>query len=145
MQNVMGLQVTTYQTFGRWCFKHQMERESNFSIYLITTQTLLNHLMSKEGLGFRHLDNQTHYVCVQWEHLLIMLLLESTGLDSSLEKNLNAHVMCILSNQGDTFSTIAADSTAIGIWEGTLSATLSCFWKLTQMCLLFLAILTLLA
>jgi len=43
-----------------------------------------------------------------------MLLLESIGLDSSLGKNLNAHVVCIPSNQGDTFSMIVADSIAIG-------------------------------
>jgi len=40
--------------------------------------------------------------------------LESIGLDSSLEKNLNAHAVCISSNQGDTFSMIVADSMAIG-------------------------------
>jgi len=73
-----------------------------------------------------------------------MLLLENTDLDSSLMKILIIYVVCILSNQGDTFSTIVADSTAIGIWEGTLSATLSYFWNLTQMCLLFLTILSLL-
>ena len=44
-----------------------------------------------------------------------MLLLESTDLDSSLEKNLNAYAVCILSNQGDTFFTIVVDSMAIGI------------------------------
>jgi len=76
---------------------------------------LSKHLISKEGLGFRHLDNQTHYVCARQEQLLIMLLLESTGLDSSLEKNLNAHAVCIPSNQEDTFSMIVADSMAIGI------------------------------
>jgi len=56
-----------------------------------------------------------------------MLLLESIGLDSSLEKNLNAHAVYIPSNQGDIFSMIVADSIAIGIREETLSATLSCF------------------
>ena len=44
-----------------------------------------------------------------------MLLSESIGLDSSLEKNSSAYTVCILSNQGDTFSTIVADSIAIGI------------------------------
>ena len=73
-----------------------------------------------------------------------MLLLESIGLDSSLEKSSSAHVVCIPSNQGETFSTIVADSTAIGIQEGTHLAILSCSWKLTLMCLLFLTILTLL-
>ena len=52
-----------------------------------------------------------------------MLLLESTGLDSSLKKNLNAHTVCIPSNQEDTFSTIVADSTAIGTQEKTLSVS----------------------
>ena len=51
-----------------------------------------------------------------------MLLSESTGLDSSLGKNLNAYVVCILSNQEDTFSMIVVDLTAIGTQEGTLSA-----------------------
>ena len=74
-----------------------------------------------------------------------MLLLESTDLDSFLGKNLNAHMICIPLNQGDTFSTIVADSMAIGTWEETLLATLLCFWNLTQTYLLSLAILTLLA
>ena len=55
-----------------------------------------------------------------------MLLLESIGLDSSLEKNSSAYVVCIPSNQGDTFSMIVADSTAIGIQEETRLAILSC-------------------
>ena len=53
-----------YLTSGRWYFKHWMARESNFSTYLMTTQMILNYLTSKGGLSFRHLDNQTHYVCV---------------------------------------------------------------------------------
>ena len=73
---------------------------------------LSNHLMSKEGLGFRHLNNRTHYAHVQREQLLIILLLESTGLDSFLEKNLNAYAVCIPLNQGDTFFTIVVDSMA---------------------------------
>jgi len=44
-----------------------------------------------------------------------MLLLENIGLDFSLGKNLNAHVVCIPSNQGDIFSMIAEDLIAIGI------------------------------
>ena len=133
-----------YQTLGKWPFKHQMEKIDNFSTYLTITQTILNHHTSKEGPGFKHLVNWTHYMHKQWEQLLIMLLLESTGLNSSLGKNLNAHTVCILSNQEDIFSMIVADLTAIGTWEGTLSAILSCFWNLIQTCLLSLAILTLL-
>jgi len=54
-------------------------------------------------------------VHAQREQSQIILLLENTGLDFSLGKNLNAHVVCILSNQGDIFSMIVADLTAIGI------------------------------
>ena len=112
----------TFQTLGKWPFKHQMERVDNFSTYLTITQTISNYHTSKEGFGFRYLVNWTYYVCKQWEQLLIMLLSESTGLDSSLGKNLNAYVVCILSNQEDTFSMIVVDLTAIGTQEGTLSA-----------------------
>ena len=97
-----------------------MERVNNFLTYLMITQIISNHHTSKEGSGFRCLVNQTYYMRSWQEQLLIMLLLESTGLDSSLGKNLNAYVVCILSNQGDTFSTIVADSMAIGTWEETL-------------------------
>ena len=91
-----------------------MERVDNFLTYLTITQMILNYHTSKEGPGFRRLVNRTYYVCEQREQLLIMLLSESTGLDSFLENNLNAHVVCILSNQEDTFSMIVVDSTAIG-------------------------------
>ena len=73
-----------------------------------------------------------------------MLLLESISLDSFLEKNSSVYTVCILLNQEDTFSMIVADSMAIGIQEGTHLAILSCSWKLTQIHLLFLTILTLL-
>jgi len=56
-----------------------------------------------------------------------MLLLENTGLDFSLGKNLNAYAVYIPSNQEDIFSMIVADLTAIGIQEETLLATLLCF------------------
>ena len=56
-----------------------------------------------------------------------MLLLENTDLDSSLGKILIVHTVYTPSNQEDTFSTIVADSMAIGIREGTHLATLSCF------------------
>ena len=59
-----------------------------------------------------------------------MLLLENIGLDFSLEKNLNAHVVYILLNLEDIFSMITQDLIAIGIWEETLLATLLCFWRL---------------
>ena len=65
-----------------------------------------------------------------------MLLLENIGLDFSLEKNLNAHVVYILLNLEDIFSMIAQDLIAIGIWEETLLATLLCFWRLILMLLL---------
>jgi len=107
-----------------------MKREISSSTYLMTTHVLLNHFMLKEDLGFSHSDTWTCYVHAQREQSQIMLLLENTGLDFSLGKNLNAHVVCILSNQGDIFSMIVADLTAIGIWEETLLATLLCFWRL---------------
>jgi len=56
-----------------------------------------------------------------------MLLSKNTGLDFSLEKNLNAHVVCIPLNKGDIFSMIVADLMAIGIQEKILLATLLCF------------------
>ena len=65
-----------------------------------------------------------------------MLLLENIGLDFSLEKNLNAHVVYILLNLEDIFSMITQDLIAIGIWEETLLATLLCFWRLILMLLL---------
>ena len=137
-------EIRMFQTLGRWPFKHQREREDNFLNYLMIIQMILNHHTSKEGLSFKCLVNWTHYVHKQWDQLLIMLLLENTDLDSSLGKILIVHTVYTPSNQEDTFSTIVADLMAIGIWEVTLSATLSCFWNLTQMCLLFLTILSLL-
>jgi len=107
-------------------------------------QIILNYHTLKEGLSFKCLVNWTHYMCKQWDQLLIILLLENTDLDSSLGKILIIHAMYTPLNQEDTFFTIVADSIAIGIQKGTLSATLSCFWNLTQMCLLFLTILSLL-
>jgi len=44
-----------------------------------------------------------------------MLLSENIGLDFSLGKNLNAHVVCTPSNLENIFSMIAQDLIAIGI------------------------------
>ena len=70
-----------------------MERESNSLIYLMKTCVLSNLHMSKEDLGFSHLDTWTHYVRVHREQLQIMLLSENIGLDFFLGKNLNAYAV----------------------------------------------------
>ena len=51
--------------------------------------------------------------------LQIMLLLVNTDLDSSLRRNLNVHVVYILSNQDAIFYMNVVDLMATGIWEET--------------------------
>jgi len=92
-----------------------MERETNFSTYLMTTIASLNHPMSREVLGYSCLDTQTRYVHAHREQSQIMLLSENIGLDFSLGKNLNAYVVYIPSNLEDIFSMIVQDLMAIGI------------------------------
>ena len=92
--------------------------------------------MLKEDLGYSHLITRTHYVCVQLELLLIMHLSVNIDLDSSLGKNLSAHVAYIQLNHENIFFMIAKDSTAIGIWEEILLVILLGFWRLILMLLL---------
>ena len=51
--------------------------------------------------------------------LQIMLLLVNTDLDSSLRRNLNVHVVYILSNQDAIFYMNVVDLMSTGIWEET--------------------------
>jgi len=92
-----------------------MIRKTTFLIFLILISTSLNHFTLNEDLGYSCLVTQTHYMHVQLELLLIMHLLVNIDLDSSLEKNLNAHVAYIQLNHEDIFFMIAEDSMAIGI------------------------------
>jgi len=92
--------------------------------------------MLKEDLGYSHLVTWTHYVCVQLELLLIMHLLVNIDLDSSLGKNLSAHVAYIWLNHEDIFFMIVEDSTAIRIREEILLVILLGFWRLILMLLL---------
>ena len=76
--------------------------------------------MSKEVLSSKILAIQTPYVHVLYEQLLITLQLASIDLDSSLEKNLNVHVIYTSLNQDIIFFMYVVGLMVIGIWEGTL-------------------------
>ena len=115
-----------------------MARETTFLIFLMLISTSLNCFILKEDLGYSHLVTQTHYIHVQLELLLIMHLSVNIDLDSSLGKNLSAHVAYIQSNRKDIFFMIAEDSMAIRIREEILLVILLGFWRLILMLLLSL-------
>ena len=100
-----------------------------------------NHLTPKVAHGSNHLVTQTHYVCILWEQLLIILQLANIGLDFSQKKNLSALVDYTLLNHEDIFFMIVGDSIVIRILDMILLAILSSFWRLIQMLLLLQSIL----
>jgi len=92
--------------------------------------TSSNYFTLKEDLGYSCLVTQTHYVHIQLELTLIIYLLVNIDLDSSLGKNLSAHVAYIWLNCEDIFFMIAEDSMAIGIREEIFLVILLSFWRL---------------
>ena len=107
-----------------------MARETTSLIFSMLISTSLNHFTLKEDLGYSHLVTWTHYVYVQLELLLIMHLSVNIDLDSSLGKNLSAHVAYIQLNYEDIFFMIVEDSMAIRIWEEIFLVILLGFWRL---------------
>ena len=128
--SVGNLNVMTFFVIGKWLFKLQMARETTFLIFLILISTSSNHFILKKNLGYSCLITQTHYVCMWLELLLIMHLSVNIDLDSSLGKNLSAHVAYIQLNYEDIFFMIVEDSMAIRIWEEIFLVILLGFWRL---------------
>jgi len=64
--------ASTSSIFGRWHFKHWMEKVDTFLTWLMIIVKISNHLTSKRAHGSNYLVTQTHYALMLQELLQTM-------------------------------------------------------------------------